>query len=331
MKSLLKVNEVVELIKSGKKLVLAADEKLLMALPKGQWIGGTIPYFMSENGGIETTELIQVGVLPDFVEHCTVIHYRADKLHKIPSDYEQNGVSFIMIPAFSNAHFEFAKNCSSYQGIFDHPLLGWITGYQLGQTVLTKPKTFNGLTGEFSEDGALVMHLNLREDKFGKVNIINIFNQGSGDAISFKETGFEVSSCLVNGVETSFFDYIKSNNINTQLPLVANYSGAAVNVSIMTLNEDKRTVSLYAPVFPGVDYKIAAAVESYEGEFEKHVSRMNLTKPTLSCNCVLNYLYANLEGKKTANILGPMTFGEIAYMLLNQTMVYVTFEDKVAP
>jgi hypothetical protein len=25
---------------------------------------------------------------------------------------------------------------------------------------------------------------------------------------------------------------------------------------------------------------------------------------------------------------GPMTFGEIAYMLLNQTLVYLTFENK---
>jgi hypothetical protein len=42
----------------------------------------------------------------------------------------------------------------------------------------------------------------------------------------------------------------------------------------------------------------------------------------------LNYLYANLEGKKTGHIVGPMTFGEIAYMLLNQTLVYLTFENK---
>ena len=50
--------------------------------------------------------------------------------------------------------------------------------------------------------------------------------------------------------------------------------------------------------------------------------------PVFTCNCILNYLYANLEGKKTGSIVGPITFGEIAYMLLNQTMVYLTFEDK---
>ena len=47
-----------------------------------------------------------------------------------------------------------------------------------------------------------------------------------------------------------------------------------------------------------------------------------------SCNCILNYLYSELEGKKTGGITGPITFGEIAYQLLNQTMVYLTIEDR---
>ena len=45
---------------------------------------------------------------------------------------------------------------------------------------------------------------------------------------------------------------------------------------------------------------------------------------SFSCNCVLNYLYAGLEGKKTGEFNGPATFGEIAYQLLNQTLVYLT-------
>jgi hypothetical protein len=42
-----------------------------------------------------------------------------------------------------------------------------------------------------------------------------------------------------------------------------------------------------------------------------------------SCNCILNYLYGELEGKRTGALKGPMTFGEVAYQLLNQTMVYL--------
>jgi hypothetical protein len=37
----------------------------------------------------------------------------------------------------------------------------------------------------------------------------------------------------------------------------------------------------------------------------------------------LNYLYGKLEGRKTGDLTGPITFGEIAFQLLNQTLVYL--------
>jgi len=46
-----------------------------------------------------------------------------------------------------------------------------------------------------------------------------------------------------------------------------------------------------------------------------------------ACNCILNYLYGKLEGKKTGDITGPITFGEIAHQLLNQTMVRLYLHD----
>jgi len=39
---------------------------------------------------------------------------------------------------------------------------------------------------------------------------------------------------------------------------------------------------------------------------------------------VLNYVYGELENKRTGNLTGPMTFGEIAFQVLNQTLVHVT-------
>ena len=47
----------------------------------------------------------------------------------------------------------------------------------------------------------------------------------------------------------------------------------------------------------------------------------NVTGADYSCNCILNYLYGEMEGKSVSGFTGPMTFGEIAYMLLNQTLV----------
>jgi hypothetical protein len=42
---------------------------------------------------------------------------------------------------------------------------------------------------------------------------------------------------------------------------------------------------------------------------------------------ILNYLYSNLEGMRTGDMVGPITFGEIAYQLLNQTLVYLTIHS----
>ena len=48
-----------------------------------------------------------------------------------------------------------------------------------------------------------------------------------------------------------------------------------------------------------------------------------LADPMTIAKCV-----ADLEGKRTGEIVGPITFGEIACMLLNQTLVYATIEDR---
>ena len=327
MKTLYKYNEVADLIQSGKVLALAGDEELLKKLPKGKWIGGTIPYFMSERGGLLTHDEIQVTLLPDFVSLASAKFYSVSELSKIPKDYASNGASICLIPALTEVHQKYAEDCSSWDGFFDRPIIGWITGVDLKDLGKITPKVFNGVTGEVSDSKALVLHLNLPANKYGKVNIINLFNQGQGDTITFLKSGFQIQDCMVNGEKRNFADYIASKELDTRLPLVANYMGAMVNVSFQAVDAGKKTVSLYAPVFQGVDYKMAAPVGDYAQEFGKELKK-HAAAPVLSCNCILNYLYANLEGKKTGHIVGPMTFGEIAYMLLNQTMVYLTFEDK---
>jgi len=49
--AMLSLEEVTEKIIEGKRLLLAGDERLLLQLPAGDWIAGTIPYFMTEEGG----------------------------------------------------------------------------------------------------------------------------------------------------------------------------------------------------------------------------------------------------------------------------------------
>lgn len=327
MKTLYTVNEVTNLINAGESLFISGDEKLIKQLPKGKWIAGTIPYFMSEKGGLLTENELQVVTLPKNITDLKIQSYDKNELKNIPKDYMNNGFSYILIPAFSDSHITFAKDCFTYDGLFDRPLLGWISGFNLANIGSVTAKVVNGQTGEMSDQKAIVMHCNLPADQYAKINIINLFTQGKGDTLTFTSTGFEVTDCMINGEKRNLAEYLTTKKIDTQLPLVANYSGAMINVSFQAVDTAAKKVNLYAPVFPGVEYKIATPVENYEKNFKQELDKTNI-KPLVSCNCILNYLYANLEGKKTGDITGPMTFGEIAYMLLNQTMVYLTIEKK---
>ena len=50
-------------------------------------------------------------------------------------------------------------------------------------------------------------------------------------------------------------------------------------------------------------------------------------EPAFCCNCILNYAYGGLEGRRLPAMHGPATFGEIGYQLLNQTLVYLSIVD----
>jgi hypothetical protein len=326
MKSLMTVDEAARLIRGGQRLFVSGEEALLASLPHGEWVGGTIAYFMSEEGGICSRDRVQVARLPDYVCGATIKSYTPGDLPTIPADYSRNGFSYIVIPGLSQAHQTFARDCSSWPGVFDRPLVGWIAGTCLENLRKGAPKVINGQTGDICDSDAVVMHVELPAGKCANVNIVNLFRQGNGDTITFPHAGFEVTDCRVNGQKQLFSHYLDSKKINIQLPLVADYRGAMVNVSLQSVDAQKGKVALYAPVFPGIEYKVALPVGDYETEFEKEFEKRNV-KPVFTCNCILNYLYAKLEGKKTGHIVGPMTFGEIAYMLLNQTLVYLMFED----
>jgi hypothetical protein len=108
---------------------------------------------------------------------------------------------------------------------------------------------------------------------------------------------------------------------------VADSHGTLVNISFQAIDPIKHEVTFYAPVFKGIQYRRAKRVANFIGEFTGRIP-CNSAEIVFSCNCVLNYLYSKLEGKQTGGITGPVTFGEIADQLLNQTMVYLTISDR---
>lgn len=327
MKNLFELQDVAEMINTGHRLILAGDEELLEKLPKGNWIAGTITYFMTEKGGVHTKKMIYADEIPQFAKNISIKFYDEKSLPGIASDEFGNGYSIVIMPAYSPLHFSFAQDSKYYTNIFLHPLVGWIAGFDIADIGNTTAKVFNGSLGEWSDLKAVVMHIELPANKIPIVNVINLFTQADGDIITFNEKGFGVSECFINGKKEIFSDYLLGKNIDTKLPIVANFLGAMINVSFRSIDKEKKYVSFYAPVFPNIEYKMAAPVNDYVHSFNKMYMGLDIV-PVFTCNCILNYLYSELEGKKTANLTGPITFGEIAYQLLNQTLVYLKIEDS---
>ncbi|GFK94477.1 hypothetical protein NNJEOMEG_02322 [Fundidesulfovibrio magnetotacticus] len=318
-------------IASGRKLILAGDEQALNRLPKGSWIAGTIPYFITnEQGGLSTREQVFATDITDIATSLEIKAYDQNSLSHVYSDGPDNGFSFILIPAMSKAHLSFALNAPNYKDFGTVPLIGWIAGVHLDDLGKRTPKVYNGQTGEFLEEGALVLSATLPPGKAAEIGIVNLFEQGEGDTLTFPETGFATKDVLVNGERRNFAAYLVKNRLDTKLPLVADYYGALVNISFQGIDEADGEVKFYAPVFTGIRYKHARPVPDYAAQFTgKLCSACNIQPANLvfSCNCILNYLYSELEGKKTEPFSGPATFGEIAYQLLNQTLVYLEVHE----
>ncbi|HSV71740.1 MAG TPA: hypothetical protein VLI72_16660 [Methylibium sp.] len=325
--ALMSVEEAAILVKSGGWYSVAGEEALLARLPRGHWIGGTIPYFVGQNGGLATRSQVFVTALPTAAGLTPTLRwYDADALASVCTDAPANGYTLLIIPAFSDTHSRFAREAPQYEDMYLKPLLGWIAGIHLDDLGRRAPQVFHGETGESDGSRALVMHVPLADTQYARLDIVNLFEPGDGDRIRFTESGFHAQECLVNGKLVNFADYLKVQGIDTRLPLVADYSGAMVNVSFKGVDEAERRVDFYAPVFDDTEYRLARPVPDYGAALAAALPA-DAAHTAWSCNCILNYLYSELEGKRTGPITGPMTFGEVAYQLLNQTMVTLSIDS----
>ena len=309
-----------KMIEEGKLLHIAGTESLLKKLPRGKWIGGSTEYFMANEGGKVSGDLLFVTEFPYL--NYFIKTYNANEISKVTNDAFANGFTILIIPFDSEVHREYAQNAARYDKMFLRNIVGWISGLNLGKEGQT-PITVNGSRAESFTDRAVALHFLTPEDKTVSVNIINIFEQDTDSPlIEFTEEGFSIKKCRVDGKETVFADYIKEKAIDTKLPLVGDYSGNDINISIKSI--ENGTVNFYAPVFRGIKYRMAKAVSDYEALFNAHISEHKYDTADFSCNCILNFLYGELENKKLDAFNGPITFGEIAYQLVNQTLVYVS-------
>ena len=318
---LLDPQETARRINAGQTLVLAAEEHLLAALPPGNWIGGTIPYFMSGDGGCLCKDKIFVTEIPAEFQ-VAPRRYKASELSRLCQDAAENSVSFVILPAESPAHLEFALHAPGYPGFALHPLIGWVAGVDLDLIGKKQPKVFCGSPHPLGDD-AVVMRMALPPGLLAQIKIINLFQPGDGDTIVFPNGGFSATTAVINGKERNFADYLHGLKADTRLPLVADYCGVMVNVALKNIGPKNGSVEFFAPVVPSTTYRLAAPIKDYVSAIEARLKDLSPDNVLFSCNCIHNYLFSALEGRRTGSLVGPFTFGEIAFQLLNQTLVYL--------
>lgn len=311
--------QTVELIDAKKLLHISGNGNLLQKLPKGNWIGGSTEYFMPKGGGEIRDDMLDVSEL-QFNEY-KFAYYDEKTLDSIVNDTYPNGFSIIILPFDSKVHIQYAQNAANYNEIFLQNIVGWVSGFNLASSNSTAIAV-NGYSGETFMDKAVALHIGLPEDKNVSINIINIFTPDvKSPVITFPSDGFKAGKCFIDGKETIFADYINENKIDTKLPLIGDYSGVGINTSFKNIEDG--TVSFYAPVFKNIEYKFSENISDYTMAFIKKIKELGDGESVFTCNCILNFLYGELTGKDFGGFYGPITFGEIAWQLLNQTLVYL--------
>ncbi|MCL2498418.1 MAG: hypothetical protein FWF06_07385 [Symbiobacteriaceae bacterium] len=316
------LEETASLIKQGKLLHVAATEALLKQLPTGNWIGGTTEYFMCHTGGVVSGEFLFVNELPS--EVFTIRSYDTIDIGGFTQEAYDNGFSLIVLPFDSEIHWHYARYAASFEDIFFKNVVGWVAGVNLGIPEQT-PLAYDGRHGVAYRDKAVVLHVSLPAESLVNLGIINIFTRdASSPLFEFPEDTFTVTTCTIDGRKGLLADYLRENNIDIQLPLVGDYSGVGINISIKAVVDD--VVHLYAPVFQGIEYHLAESIADYATEFRRQLEDFGDIQAVFSCNCILNFLYGELQGKEVGRFIGPITFGEVAYQLVNQTLVYVVVQ-----
>jgi hypothetical protein len=331
MLALLTVDEVARRIADGQALVLAGDEAALARLPRGAWVGGTTPFFMSADGGLRTRELVFATEVPASAERVEVRAYDAAQLAGIYRDVPERGYGVVLMPLFSAAEMAFAVGAPGYDGFASRPLVGWVAGTDPADRDGRAAKVFDGRTGAALEQEAVALHVTLPATSAVEVGIVNVFTKGKGDVLSFPEAGFSAGDVLVNGERRNFARYVVETGFDVRCPLAGDYGGAQLNVGIRELDLAAGRVEFWAPVFPGIQYRHAQPVADYVGEFlsraPPHVLAAGTAGLGFCCNCFSNYHHGKLEGKRTGPFVGPVVFGEIAYQLCNETLVYLSVDE----
>jgi len=328
-KDLFTLEEVSQKIQDNEFLIVLGNDQLLQQLPKGNWIGVSAYYFMTKEKGLSTNEKLYVQSLSNYSESVTIKSYNKDEIQEVLNDRVAGGFTYLLMPPFTEVSQNYALEALSERSLYDIPIIGFIGGckfesLQKGE----KSYCYNGTTRERHDEEAIAIHVKLKQNFSPRIEILNIFEPKlEGPKFVFDQNSFAVTDCTVDGQKWNFYDYMVENDMSTTYPLVSNHNGALLNCSIFQQEQDNKTVYMASPTRKGKTYYLAKRFDDYMEAFQAKFDTIDKSNIVISFNCFYNYLFGKLEGKRL-EIGGPITYGEIAYQLLNQTMVYLRIDKN---
>ncbi|MEP0985200.1 hypothetical protein [Ekhidna sp.] len=323
------VDEIREFIREDLPMIIGGDERLLSALPIGKWIGGSIHYFLAEGGQpiVSETKLFVSFLDKEIFEPTLIKTYTSENLTDIFDDYPGWGVSFIIIPRLSDCNEAFQFLALESSELLKSPLIGWVSGAMLDSE--TPPMVINGSTGNKFINEVVVMHCSIPENMTPNVDIINVFEpDDNGPQIKFEKNTKRVSDAIVNGEKKNLYDYLIETyqKIDLTQPLIANIGGSTLNTSIIEIDEKNKTLLFGNAISKNLTYQLSKPVENFTEKFMGEIDKID-GHVQFSCNCLGNFLHGGFKGKSSEKLNGLMTFGEIAYLPLNRTMVTLTISE----
>ncbi len=312
--------EAAALIRAGRVLVLAGTAADLATLPHGQWIGGTAASFLTQAGGREANGRLFYSDLSAVARLVRLRHLSLPELRQIGRLHPANGFTLLIVPGFSQLLAGLCAGIMDYEGIYNAPLFGWVSAVAPYNLSKYRPQSFAGGPAGASELAA-VMSVTLPDELFAEIHIANLFNPGVGPEIRFPKPGFVAEgACQIGGETGNLAQYMEAKGIDQRLPLVADHDGALINLSILASDPHGGTTTFLAPVDPGLTYRFAEPVLDYPEELDRALVQLPRDASGLSSVCLQNYLHGRLRQAIGLPCQGPVSFGQIAYNVLNQTL-----------
>lgn len=310
------LEDTIEKIEKGSPLMIAGLKETLEQLPRGNWIGGTTPFFSHR----EQENMLEISTIPGGVRKVKLKVYSIDNIHYIRHDAYNEGFSLLILPAESRILHSFAMNSRDYPFQNKGTLAGWVAGYP--QDNNDEAYTIYGPNGNWFQDKAVVLHSELKEGYLSELETLNLFEPGEGPDIQFIESGFSCTELMIDGVKKDLDYFTKEIPLDVHTPLISMETHGGENVSIRELSE--KGISFYAPVFRDQTYRMAHTIPRYHEIFQEKLKIMQeeTDQTVFACNCILN------QKAEPGLHHGPVSFGEIAGHLLNQTALSLRIIKK---